>query len=86
LRETIKSRFGALCRHSSAGSRVAAALVSLHVAADTEGFATARLRALVRLLARVTVAVYPQAAGSGEGLVAGRADVAVLGLRKLRLT
>ena len=62
---------------------MAATLVSLHVAADTEGFATTRLRALVRLLARVTVAVYPQAAGSGEGLVASRADVTVLRLREL---
>jgi hypothetical protein len=81
----LEVAFGALCRQSSAGCSVAAALVTLHVAADTEGFATTRLWALVRLLARVTVAVYPQAAGSGKGFVASGADIAVLGLRELRL-
>jgi len=65
---------------------VAASLVALHVAANTEGFATARLRALVRLLSSMAVAVDAEAAWPREGLVASRADVAVLGLRELRLT
>jgi hypothetical protein len=71
------------CREGGAGSCVAASLVSLHVAADAEGFATARLRTLVGLFAGVAVAVYAQAAGSREGLVTCRADVAVLRLREL---
>jgi hypothetical protein len=57
---------------------VAAALVSLHVAADTEGLAAAGVWALERLLSGVGVAVDAQRTGSGEGLVAGLADVAVL--------
>jgi hypothetical protein len=64
---------------------VATSLVSLHVAAHAESFATSRLRALVGLLASVAVAVNPQAARSRESLVAGRADVAILRLRKLGL-
>jgi hypothetical protein len=77
--------FGSLCRQGGARGRVATSLVSLHVAAHAKGFATSRLRALVGLLACVTVAVDAQAAWPREGLVASRADVAVLGLRKLRL-
>ena len=59
---------------------VAAALVSLHVAADAKGFAAAGVRALEGLLARVGVAVDAEPAGPGEGLVAGLADVPVLAL------
>jgi len=64
---------------------VATSFVALHVAADTEGFATARLRALIGLFSRMAVAVDAEAAWAREGLVASRADVAVLRLRKLRL-
>jgi hypothetical protein len=64
---------------------VAASLVPFHVAAYAESFATSRLRALVGLLARVTMAVNAQTARPREGLVAGGADVAVLRLGKLRL-
>lgn len=60
-------------------------LVSLHVAANAECFAAPRLRALVRLLASVTVAVDAQAAWARECLVAGRANVPVLRLWKCRL-
>jgi hypothetical protein len=59
---------------------VAATLVTLHVAADAEGLAAARVRALEGLLAGVAVAVDAQGTGTGEGLVASRADVAVLAL------
>lgn len=61
---------------------VAAPLVALHVAAHAESLAAAGVRALERLLASVRVAVYPQGARAGECLVAGLADVAVLGLRE----
>jgi hypothetical protein len=57
---------------------MAAAFVTLHVASYAEGFATARLRAFVRLLASVAMAVYAQATWSGKGLVAGRANVPIL--------
>lgn len=71
--------------HDGAGrvhlNTVAASLVALHVAAYAESFSTASLRALERLLASVGVAVNAQAAGATEGLVARRADVAVLRLR-----
>lgn len=60
-------------------------LVSLHVASHAEGLATARLGTLVRLLSSMAMAVDAQTAWSREGLVARRADVAVLGLRELRL-
>lgn len=66
--------------HDAAG-RVAATLMTLHVAAHAKGFAAARVRALVRLLARVRVAVDAQAAGATKGLVARRAEVLVLALR-----
>jgi len=61
---------------------VASALVALHVAADTKSLATPGVRALEGLLAGVRVAVDPQRAGPGEGLVAGLADVPVLALRE----
>ncbi len=70
--------------HDTAGAAaggVAATLVTLHVAAHAKGFAAARMRALVRLLARVRVAVDPQAARSAKRLVARRAEVLVLALR-----
>lgn len=63
---------------------VAAALVALHVAADAEGFATAGVRALERLLARVRVAVDSQRARARERLVARLAHVSVLRLRERR--
>lgn len=44
--------------------------VSLHVASDTERLATTGLRTLVGLLARMTVAVDAEAAGSRESFVA----------------
>lgn len=65
---------------------MAAPLVSLHIASNAEGFATAGDGALERLLARVGVAVDAERAGSGKGLVASRADVSVLalGIRRRR--
>ena len=57
---------------------VAALFVSLHVASDAEELAAALVLALVGLLASVGVGVYFQRAGSGEGLVACRTDIAVL--------
>jgi hypothetical protein len=60
-------------------------LVPLHIAANTKGFSAARVRALERLLAGVRVAVNFQARGSREGFVAGRTDVAFLGLRVSRV-
>lgn len=59
---------------------MAAALVTLHVAADAEGLAAAGVRALEGLLAGVGVAVDAEGRRAGEGLVAGLADVAVLAL------
>jgi hypothetical protein len=56
--------------------------MSLHVAADAEGLAASRVRALERLLSRVRVAVDSEAAGAAEGLVACLADVAILALRE----
>jgi hypothetical protein len=63
---------------------VAAPLVALHVAANTEGLAAPGVRALEGLLAGVRVAVDSQAARTAECLVAGLADVAVLALRVRR--
>jgi hypothetical protein len=74
------------CRDGGTSRGVTSPLMPFHVATHTERFATSRLRALVRLLARVTVAMDTQAARSRECLVACRADVAILGLRKGRLT
>jgi hypothetical protein len=62
---------------------MATSLVSLHVAADAEGFAASGLWALVRLLACVAVTVDAQTTRAREGLVAGRADVTVLRLGEL---
>ena len=59
---------------------MATSLVPLHVAANTEGLAASRVRALEGLLARVRVAVDSQRAGSRESLVASLADVSVLRL------
>lgn len=59
---------------------VATPLVTLHVAANAECLAAARLRALERLLASVRVAVDAETARAAEGLVAGLADVTVLAL------
>ena len=61
---------------------VAAALVALHVTPHAEGLAATGVGTLVRLLAGVGVGVDFEAAGAGEGFVAGGADVAVLGLRE----
>jgi hypothetical protein len=60
-------------------------LMSLHITPDAEGLATPRMRTLEWLLARMAVAVDPQAAGTGKCLVAGLADVSVLRLREARL-
>ena len=59
--------------------------MSFHVASHAEGLAAPRLRALVRLLASVAMAVDAQATRPGKCLVAGGADVAVLRLRESRL-
>lgn len=84
MRQLVRA-LSSLCRQGGTGSRVATSLVSLHVAAHAERFATSRLRALVGLLACVTVTVDAQAAWPREGLVASRADVPILRLGKLRL-
>jgi hypothetical protein len=75
----------ALCRNSGTRCSMAAALVTFHVTSYAESFSTPGLWALVRLLSSVAVAVYAQAAWSREGLVACRADVAILRLWKCRL-
>jgi len=54
--------------------------VTLHVASHAEGLPTPGVRALEGLLARVGVTVDPERAGSGEGLVACLANVAILRL------
>lgn len=59
--------------------------MSFHVAAYAKGLAASRLWALVWLLTRMAVAVDAQAAWARKGLVASRADVAVLWLGELRL-
>lgn len=64
---------------------MASPFVSLHIRAHRKCLATARLWALVRLLASVAMAVNAQTAWSREGLVASGANVAILGLRKRRL-
>lgn len=61
---------------------MAATLMALHVAANTEGFAASLMRALEGLLAGVGVRVDAQAGGPRESLVTGLADIAVLGLRE----
>lgn len=61
---------------------VATALVTLHVAPDTEGLAASVVGALERLLAGMRVAVDAKRAGPGKGLVAGRANVTILRLGK----
>lgn len=58
------------------------ALVAFHVTSYAESFAAAWLRALVRLLAGMAVAVYAQTAWSREGFVARGANIAILRLRK----
>ena len=57
-------------------------LMSLHVTPHTKRLPTARVRAFVGFLAGVRVGMDFQTAGSGESLVAGWADVAILGLRE----
>lgn len=68
-----------MCRLGSTDS-VAAPLVSLHVAANAEGFATAGVGALEGLFASVRVAMDSKTAWPAESLVASRADVAILAL------
>lgn len=70
MRQLVRA-LSSLCRQGGTGSRVATSLVSLHVAAHAERFATSRLRALVRLLTSVAVAVDAQTAWSRESLVTG---------------
>lgn len=81
----VKSSFWSSIREGNVGSRVATSLVSFHIASNTKGLSTAWLGALVRLLARVAMTVDAKATWPRESLVAGRADVAVLRLGKLRL-
>lgn len=58
-----------------------ATFVSFHVAADTEGLATARVGTFKRLLSCVRVTVYTEAARTAECLAARGADVSILTLR-----
>ncbi len=69
-------------RHDGALVAVAPALVTFHVAADAKRLAASQMGTLERLLARVRMGVDPETRRAGEGLVAGLADVAVLGLRE----
>jgi hypothetical protein len=62
--------------------RMAAPLVPLHVTPHTERLPATRVRTLVRLLTRMGVGVDLQTTRSTEGLIAGRADISVLGLRE----
>lgn len=64
---------------------MAAALMPLHVAAYAECLSAPGMRALERLLARVTVTVDAQAARSGKGFVASWANVSILRLREVGL-
>jgi hypothetical protein len=64
---------------------VAASLVSFHIAPNAKGLSATGVRAFEWFLASVAVAVDAQAAGSREGFVAGRADVAILRLGKCGL-
>lgn len=57
---------------------VATTLMTLHVAAHTEGLPTTSVGAAEGLLARVAVRVDAQAGRSREGLVAGAADIAIM--------
>lgn len=61
---------------------MAASLVSLHVASNTERLAASSVRALEGLLTSVRVAVDAQAAGPAEGLITSLADVSILGGRE----
>lgn len=65
-------------RRGHRASGMAAPLVTLHVAADTEGLPAAHMGASEGLLARVTVGVDSQTGRPREGLVAGPADVSVM--------
>jgi hypothetical protein len=59
---------------------VATTFVALHIASYTKGFAAPGMWALEGLLSGVGVTVDSQRGRSGEGLVAGLADVSVLAL------
>jgi hypothetical protein len=59
-------------------TRVAASLVTLHIAADGEGLSAAGVCAAEGFLACVRVGVDTQARGARECLVACAADVAVV--------
>jgi len=61
---------------------VTAALVSFHVASDTESLSTTLVRTSEGFLASVRVAVDAKRAGPAKCFVACLADVAVLGLRE----
>jgi hypothetical protein len=61
---------------------VAATLVPLHIAPHAKRLAATGKGAFERFFSRVGVAVDPERAGTGEGLVASRADVPVLALRE----
>lgn len=57
---------------------VATSLVALHITAYTEGLATAWTRATEWLFTGVAVRVNAEAGRSGEGLIAGAADIPVM--------
>ena len=71
----VRSRTG---RAVSSFSGVTSPLVSLHVASDAKGFATASVRTLEWFLACVAVAVDFETAGAGKRFSARGTDVAVL--------
>lgn len=71
--------------HHTARAGVAAALVSLHVAAHAESLAAPGMGALERLLAGMRVAVDLQTGRPGECFVARWANVAFLRLRESRV-
>jgi hypothetical protein len=57
----------------------------LHITSDAERFPTAMMRAFEWLLSRMTVAMYPQAAGPRESLITGLTNIAILRLRECRM-
>jgi hypothetical protein len=57
---------------------VATPLVALHIRPDGESLSTTGMRAVEWFLASVRVRVDAQTRGSGEGLVAGTADISVV--------
>ena len=60
---------------------MAAPFMALHIAPHAKGLSTTGVGALVRLFARMRVAMDAQTARSTEGFVASRANVSILTLR-----